>query len=155
MISTSLIKLVLTHEGYSQFVYDDATGKPVHAPIGKATAGIGFNLQESGLSLPESKAVLAIKLERLTCQLTHDLNFFSTLDEVRQAVLLNMAYNMGERGLLGFDDTLKAVKQNDWDAAVWHMHHSAWAKEVQLSRVEDLSSMMLTGKWPDYIMSAE
>ncbi len=148
------IKLLIEHEDYVQLLYDDANDKRIYAPIGNATVGIGFNMQGEGLSLAESKAVLAIKLERLTNQLSHDLDYFNALDEVRQAVLIDMAYNMGLEGLLEFKDTLQAVKTKDWDSAVWNMHQSKWAKEIQLSRVHDLSNMMLTGKWPDYIMSA-
>lgn len=46
------------------------------------------------------------------------------------SVLLNMAYNLGEEGLLGFTDMWDAIEVGDWQRASAEMKDSKWAKDV-------------------------
>jgi len=55
--------------------------------------------------------------------------FWNRLSEVRQAVLVDMAFNLGGR-LLTFKKFLKALREGKWSDAAWEMIDSKWAKQV-------------------------
>ena len=55
---------------------------------------------------------------------------FDTLDRERQAVLVNMAFNLGPSGLAEFNSTIGAVNKGDYDAAADSMLKSKWAKQT-------------------------
>jgi len=78
--------------------------------------------------------------------LEQGISWFSSLDVPRQGVLINMAFNMGFHGLLGFHDTLSAMAKQDWEAAAVDMENSLWAKEVG-DRATRLAEQMRTGVW--------
>ena len=67
--------------------------------------------------------------------------------EARSAVLLNMAFNMGLAGLLGFHATLQAVREGRWKDARDGMLASKWAGQVG-RRASELAEQMVTGEWP-------
>jgi lysozyme len=151
MLSDNLMKLLTAHEGYEQFPYDDATGKRVHADIGNVTVGIGFNLENGGFSLAECKTILSMRLSLIVNQLTQDLPFFAQLDEIRQAALIDMAYNMGISGLLEFKATLEALSHQDYETAAKDIANSLWASEVGAERFNDITTMIRKGYWPSYV----
>lgn len=72
---------------------------------------------------------------------------WSDLDPVRQAVLTDMAYEMGGAGLREFQDMLLAVYEQRWEAATREMLNSLWAQEVP-GRARMDAGMMLEGTWP-------
>lgn len=76
------------------------------------------------------------------------------LDEVRRAVLNDMAFNLGVAGLLGFRNTLQAVKDGRYEEAAEGMMASRWAKQVK-GRAVRLATMMRTGQWPPEIDSGK
>lgn len=56
--------------------------------------------------------------------------WFDKLDEVRQAVLISMAFQMGINGLLDFVHMLGALRDQRWNAAAGEMLASKWAKQT-------------------------
>jgi lysozyme len=64
----------------------------------------------------------------------------------RQAVLLNMGFNLGVTGLLKFKKMLAACQSMDFKRAAAEMRSSAWAGQVK-SRAEELIKQMETGAW--------
>ena len=68
------------------------------------------------------------------------------LDEARQGVLINMAFNLGVSGLLGFRKTLALIEAGDYTKASVEMLDSKWARQVK-GRATRLSEQMRTGKW--------
>lgn len=68
------------------------------------------------------------------------------LDPVRFAVLVNMTFNMGIDGLLGFHHFLDSLEIHDYDTASWQMLESKWATQVG-DRAKRLSQQILTGEW--------
>lgn len=131
--------LIKQHEGYRQF--------PYHCTAGKLTIGIGFNLDDVGLSEEESELLLAHRLGKLKAKLAASLPCFSGLDEVRQACLLDMAYQMGVAGLLKFETTLALVSHRSYENAAKHMLDSRWADQTPI-RAKQVAEMMRTGQWP-------
>jgi lysozyme len=69
---------------------------------------------------------------------------FDTLNAVRQAVLINMAFNLGKARLLGFKRTLYAIAIRDFDNAALYMLQSRWAKQVK-DRALRLAKAMKNG----------
>lgn len=70
--------------------------------------------------------------------------WWRTLSDARQRVILNMCFNLGIKGLLGFKNTLAMVKAGDYDGAAAGMLSSKWAKQVG-ARATRLSEMMKEG----------
>ena len=138
MIS-NLVDLLTLHEGYRQF--------PYRCTAGKLTIGIGFNLDDTGLYKDEADAVLTLRMARIGRELAAKLPWLTNLDTVRQAVLLDMAYNLGVPGLLKFKNTLADVQAGRYAAAAGKMLQSKWAGQVG-KRAVRLSQMMESGTWP-------
>jgi lysozyme len=134
-------------EGLRLRVYDDATGKPLKPGDqlkGQPTIGYGRNLAQVGLTIDEAAALLATDVGVLEQTLPRRLDWLETLDEPRQAVLYNMAYNLGVSGLLNFRRMLTACKHRDFESAAGEMEASAWYRTVG-ARGRRLVKVMRTG----------
>lgn len=127
-------------------VYLDTEGIP--------TAGVGHNLKAHGIDLPvgtpitpeESAQWLDEDIERVQFNLHKYLPWVTELDEVRQAVLANMSFNLGIIGLLGFHRTLTMIEAGNYPGAAAAMLESKWSEQVG-ARAQRLSRQMETGEW--------
>jgi lysozyme len=68
------------------------------------------------------------------------------LNEARQAVLLQMAFQLGLKGLLKFANTLASVHDGRYADAAIGMNHSLWAQQTP-NRASRLAKQMETGEW--------
>lgn len=118
--------------------------KPYKDTVGKLTIGVGRNLDDVGISEEESGYLLGNDIDRTMMALDNALPWWRQLDEVRQRVVVNMAFNMGVRGLLLFKQTLAAMQSGDYSHAADQMLNSTWATQVGL-RASRLSKMMREG----------
>ena len=123
-------------EGIRNYPYVDTTGN--------ITIGVGRNLSADGLSNPEVAMLLADDLALTVAALDAKLPWWTSLDDVRQRVLVNMCFNLGIGKLLSFVHFLAAVKAANWPLAVVQMQNSLWAKQVGVRAVR-LEQMILTG----------
>lgn len=139
MDRAAMIRQLRLHEGERL--------KPYRCTAGKLTIGVGRNLEDRGITAEESACLLGNDIARFEAELFRALPWASSLDDVRQRVLLDMAFNMGMAGLLGFRNTLATIKAGDYEKAAGMMLESKWAKQVG-QRAERLSRMMFTGKDP-------
>ena len=120
--------------------------KPYRCTSGKLTIGIGRNLDDRGISQKEAYAMLERDIQDCEQWLIDEIpEIYNKLDEVRQSVLLNMCFNLGIKGLLGFKNTLDFIGAGDWERAANNMLASKWAKQVGMRAIE-LSEMMRKGK---------
>ena len=120
--------------------------KPYRCTAGKLTIGIGRNLDDCGIT--ESEAYIMLINDIMNCEKQLQARIpdtYNGLDEVRKSVLLNMCFNLGISGLLGFKNTLAFVKAGDWERAANNMLVSRWAKQVGRRAIE-LSELMRKGK---------
>lgn len=69
---------------------------------------------------------------------------FDDLNAVRQAVLINMVFNLGLPRLLAFKRTLLAIAIRDFDNAALYMLQSKWSKQVK-DRSVRLAKQMKNG----------
>ena len=140
------------HEGFRNKVYKCTAGKD--------TIGYGYNIAANPLKLSaleirsfydigitEAKAEVLLKLccNMMESQLTKELNWFNDLDSNSRYVILNMSYNIGVRGLLGFHTTLSLIKDGKLAEASTQMLRSKWANQVKIRAIE-LSTILRTGK---------
>jgi lysozyme len=68
------------------------------------------------------------------------------LDTVRQNVLLDMCFNMGEARLKKFKRMLRACAAGEYEWAAAEMANSLWAEQVG-DRADHLCQMMKKGEW--------
>jgi lysozyme len=123
-------------EGYRQYVYMDSVGVP--------TVGIGRNLRDKGLSHDEAQYLLANDIRDCQNELWQFVPVYRELDDVRKVVLIDMAFNLGIEGLLGFRGMLKALADKDYKLVSQHMLDSKWATQVG-TRAHDLAWIMEQG----------
>lgn len=118
--------------------------------LGYLTIGVGRLVDArkpgSGLRPSEIAFMLNNDIDDRIEQLTRRLPWFQDLDDVRKAVLLNMSFQMGVDGLLGFKNTLKLVEQGNYESAAENMLLSKWAKQTP-ARAKRMSDQMKTGQW--------
>lgn len=127
---------LMEHEGVRYLPYRDT--------VGKLTIGIGRNLTDVGISRSEAIYLLGNDINKVIEQLDELLPWWRDLDEVRQRVLADMAFNMGIHRLLEFATTLGMVKAGEHADAAQQMLRSKWARQVG-RRARRLSRMMETG----------
>lgn len=134
-------------EGVRYVVYRDTKNIP--------TCGVGHNCLAS--PLPESWT-LPLTDSKVAELLNHDLTvtfagldlhlpWWRQLDDVRQRVIANMAFNLGVDKLLTFRNTLAAVRAGSYHVAAENMRKSLWASQVG-KRAERLIKAMESGEMP-------
>ena len=130
--------LVKRHEGLRLKPYKDT--------VGKLTIGYGRNLEDVGITLEEAELMLEHDLDRALKDAREVIAGFDELDEVRQAVLVDMAFNLGRAGLAGFRNMRAALALGDFERAADEMLDSLWARQVG-RRAQELADMMRSGEW--------
>lgn len=132
-----VIALITKHEGCVLKMYNDSLGIP--------TIGVGHNLRDKPISQQAANQILNDDLEEVVQHL-RGYPWFSSQNDVRQAVLIDMAFNMGVAGLLKFEGMLAALESGNFGKAADEMLDSVWAREVGPRAVED-SGLMRSGTW--------
>ncbi len=140
-----------TQQLMRELVRDEAVRlKPYRDSVGKLTIGIGRNLDDRGISLTEAEFLCHNDIADVMVELDHQLPWWRSLDEVRQRVIANMAFNLGVDGLLpggakpGFPRTLELIRTGRYLEAAQAMLATKWAKQVG-QRAERLALMMRDG----------
>ena len=119
--------------------------KPYRCTAGKLTIGVGRNLDDRGITSDESAYLLSNDIDSHWTELIEHIPWVETLDDIRQRVMLDMAFNMGIFGLLTFRKTLGHIKEGNYALASSAMLESKWARQVG-QRAKRLATMMKTGK---------
>lgn len=144
--------------------------KVYRCTAGKRTIGVGRNLDDVGISAAETEklgitkasciaqgitarqslVLLANDIERCKVDLDRKLPWWRKLDLVRQRVLINMCFNLGINGLLGFKNTLRFVEAGHYAQAASNMLVSKWAGQVgkRANRLADLMRLGPTAPTP-------
>jgi lysozyme len=93
-----------------------------------------------------ANALLDSDIDTTSAHLIRALPWTQQLDDARQGVLVNLAFNIGVAGLLQFKLTLAAVEAGDYATAAADMLLSRWAKQVG-ARASRLAKQMEFGIW--------
>lgn len=138
------------HEGFSLEAY--------LCPAGKLTVGWGHNceavpvpgVEKVGdvISLGSAEILLFQDVKAVAGELDDKLPWWRKIEEPRQAVLLNMAFNMGVPKLLGFKRALSAAMDEDWNKAAFELADSRWAEQVK-HRSRELITQFALGAWQE------
>lgn len=120
--------------------------KPYRDQVGKLTIGTGRNLDAEGISMDENNLMLDNDIRKFTAEVLQYLPWTANLDLIRRAALVNMTFNMGIEGLLGFKHMLECVQAHQFSDAADAMRNSKWADEVG-PRAARLAIQMETGEW--------
>jgi lysozyme len=133
---TRLQEKLIEHEGLRL--------KPYRCPAGKLTIGVGRNLDDVGISKDEAMTLLANDIMRCMA-IGHSIfgENWLMLDEVRQEVIINMIFNLGEAGFRNFKKTIDYIRMGKYDKAGDEMLASKWAQQVP-KRAYELSLAMKT-----------
>lgn len=147
-----VIEQLKRHEGLRLCVYDDYTGKEVKKGsrlVGHPTIGVGRLLTDArGLSTIEVEMLLENDIEIVVDELNRNAPWWNDLNEARQAVMLNLCFNLGWPRLSLFENMLSAAKKGDWERAGDELQDSKWFNQVGLRGLE-LVEQLRTGAWQD------
>lgn len=149
-MQNNLITMLSFEEGWRE--------KPYLCSEGYPTVGFGFRIGPKGASLSQYQFTLPIEagsawLESILTKTRIDMMkrpriaaAMNACDEIRQAVLISMAYQMGVEGLDAFKNTLRSIAECRWDDAAIGMLDSKWAKQTS-ARARRHAEQMRTGEW--------
>ncbi len=125
-----LIEYIKKSEGFEGSEYKDH--------LGFSTLGYGTKLP---LSKDEAELLLKYRLNKKIEHLLQEKPFIVNLDDNKQAVLYEMAYQLGVGGLLRFKRMWSAIKSTDFEKASIEMLDSLWAKQTP-TRAKELAFKM-------------
>jgi len=135
---SKIIDLIKLHEGFR--------AKPYRCTQGRTTIGWGRNIQDNGITELEAELMLINDVSESCAILKDRVSGFSELCEVRQAVLIDMVFNLGWPRFSRFKKMILAVESRAFELAALEMEDSNWYRQVA-SRAVTLVEMMKTGEW--------
>lgn len=138
---TELVRQLKGDEGVIPHAYQDH--------LGYWTIGVGrlIDKRKGGHLRPdEITYLLNNDIDDRIEALTRRLPWFQNLDDARKGVLLNMSFQLGVDGLLGFKNTLKLIEEGKYENAAHAMLQSLWAKQTP-ERAKRMSEQMRSGLW--------
>lgn len=115
--------------------------KPYRCTAGKLSIGVGRNLDDRGITEDEALVLLQNDIKSFWGQLVVSLPWVMSAPEPVQEALLNMCFNLGLAGLLGFRQTLGLIQAGRYVEAAAAMLASKWAGQVG-ARAERLATMV-------------
>jgi len=136
-------RLLRLHEGFVSAAYQDSRGY--------WTIGIGRLIDArrgGGITEDEALYLLRNDMQRTTEDLYTRMSWLHNLSEIRQAAIIDMAYNLGVAGLSEFKRMLSALQDADYERAADEARRSQWAEQVGI-RAEDIDEMIRHDRWPE------
>jgi len=114
--------------------------------VGIWTVGVGHARVPAGTVWTDDEIdrVLASDIADVIASLDKRLPWWRSLNDARQDVLVNMAFNLGIKGLLGFKNSLADIKEGQFESAAKRLLASKWASQVK-DRATLLAAQMKTG----------
>lgn len=131
--------LIKDHEGLRS--------KPYLCTAGRTSIGFGRNLDDLGIRPDEAEYMLANDIHECRVDLIRAYSWFLQLDEVRQAALIDLRFNLGQAGLAKFVRFLAAMTKGDYEKAGAELVASRWYSQVG-RRGPRVVKMVKTGEWP-------
>ena len=128
-------------------------GEVLHAYAdskGYLTIGVGVLIDErrgGGITRDESTYLLRNRISAKTTELERRVPWVTRLDPVRKAALLNMCFQMGVDGVLGFPKMLACLRDERWAEAETEALDSDWAREDSPARAKRVARQLASGEW--------
>jgi len=117
--------------------------------LGFLTIGYGRLIDKrknGGISKQEAEYLLSHDISYKLGQLYAQLPWMTKLNDARKGVLLNMGFQLGVAGLMGFKNTLAKIEVGDYEGASVNMLQSKWATQTP-ARAQRMAEQMRTGQW--------
>lgn len=141
-MKSELARQLRADEGERSCVYQDT--------MNLWTIGVGRLVDSrkpgAGLRPDEITYLLNNDIDDRIESLTRRLPWFQTLDDARRGALLNLAFQLGVDGLLGFKNTLAMIQRGDYESASIAMLDSKWATQTP-ERAKRMAKQIKTGQW--------
>ena len=136
-MANGLIARLKRFEGFRRYAYECSEGK--------LTIGYGTMIERGGHGVPEHIAELLLidYTEQLTKRLD-ELEWFRDLDQARREAVIEMAYQMGYEGVLGFKRMIAAIEAENWGRAQAEALDSRWAEQTP-ARARDVARRLAYG----------
>lgn len=131
--------LLIRHEGKRSM--------PYRCTMGRLTVGVGHNLEARPLSDQVVMMILNEDIEQTIQECVDAFVWFNAVDMVRQDVVIDMAFQLGIKGLQEFKRFCSAMSAQNYEQAAVEMMASRWAKQTP-NRALELQTMMRSGKYP-------
>lgn len=128
-------------------------GEVLHAysdSEGYLTIGVGILIDQrrgGGITKDESTYLLRNRIAEKTAELEARIPWCVRLDPVRKAALLNMAFQLGVDGVLGFPRMLACLRDERWAEAESHALDSDWARHDTPERAKRVARQLASGEW--------
>lgn len=122
-------------EGFSAIPYKDS--------LGVWTAGHGWNMEARPISRAAAEFILREHILEAVAD-AERYEWYHTLTDARQRVIVNMLFNLGATRFRSFEKTIGFLERGDFQSAAAEMLDSVWARQVG-HRASRLSAMMSTG----------
>lgn len=135
---SKLRRSLTEHEDYRNHPYLDTASPP------KITIGIGYNLTDRGIDDDWINAQYQKDVEFFYNKFLTTFDWFSELNDDRQIILIDMAYNLGWQNFLKFTRFIDALSRHNYDVAESEMLNSEWANQNK-GRANCLAKGMLSG----------
>jgi len=141
-----LIESLTRHEGRVNKLYLDSKGN--------LTGGIGHYFKV-GSYLPDEVVDILFKTDVATAVSKFnkiDINLRKKLNAERRRVIVEMIFNMGLHGVLGFEEMWICIGNDDFDGASREIMESKYALDVgdgpggKFDRAEELAGIMRKGE---------
>lgn len=129
---------IRAHEGLRFKPYTDSTG---HLSI-----GFGRNLSANGLRPMEVEFLLDNDLSDAVAMTYATYPWVAGLAPARQAVVVELMFNLGPSRLAQFAPTLALIRAGDYAGAGGRLKRSKWARQVG-RRADHLIQQLIDGRW--------
>lgn len=134
---------------HAQLGFDEGVrSRPYSDSVGKITIGCGRNLSDNGVSRGEIALMFDNDLATAEAVARKLIPNFDLLSDARKAVVVNMAFNMGLKGLATFVNTLESIVAGRYADAARGMLASKWATQVG-ARAQRLALSMQDNIWKE------
>ena len=149
-----LSSLLRANEGFRPGIYKDT--------VGKRTVGVGFNIDDPAIAkhispdilsgrrqMAEPEAMQILEQRLLPIAMADAARYvgedrFSQLDPVRQAVFVDLAYNLGAGKLNKFVKLKAALDRGDFNTAAFELLNSNLARQLP-HRTRRNANLLRTG----------
>ena len=138
---TSEEELIILDEGFEGSAYTDS--------LGYLTIGVGrlIDKRKGGcITMAEASYLLTNDLLKVRAALTATFPWFSSLDHVRQGVMVSLRFQLGQVGLLEFTRFLGDMGAGNWASAASELQESRLAQQAP-DRIARHAKALVTGEW--------
>jgi lysozyme len=135
MLIDDLMADLKRDEGFRSSVYLDSEGWQ--------TIGYGTLVdirKGAGITPFEAEYLARNRIQIAIDACRNNIPLWQTISQNRQCALVEMTYNLGIAGLMGFRNMLAAIKDDDWAKVAAEALNSKWARQVgqRAQRIADL-----------------